>query len=136
MTENSRRHVYGKSAEPVIQLLELQLTGYVEAHLSNPDNLRLLAGQYRTNKYSDGEGKNFLLYEKLKVLVLRGMDEGLFAEMNIDSAVQFLWTSVFGLSCMLVLRPAFPWQDDIIESSIASIINSLLINEKIPVEAQ
>ncbi len=126
MNSDKCGHIYGNSNNPIINMLKIRLCDYIEGHLQNPENLRLLAGQYRIDSQPENETKDFEFYVQLEKLVQRGISEGLFRDQNVDSVVQFLWASVFGLSCLLVLRHGFPWQDDIVESSVSQMINSLL----------
>ncbi len=114
------------SAQPVESRIKAYLNMYVNEHLSNPEHLRLLAGQYTDFNPGPVENlKGFRGYQLMKQFVRMGVEEGLFKDQDFDSAAQFLWSTVFGLSSLLVLRPSFPWQENIVESTLNYAVNSL-----------
>ena len=114
------------TGQPLENRIKAYLSMYVNEHLNNPEHLRLLAGQY--SDYNPGpvkKLKGYKGYELMKKFVEMGVDEGLFRAQNTDSAAQYLWSSVFGLSSLLVLRPSFPWKDNIIDTSLEYTVNAL-----------
>ncbi|HKO57528.1 MAG TPA: TetR/AcrR family transcriptional regulator, partial [Thermoanaerobaculia bacterium] len=61
-------------------------------------------------------------YQYMRDLVQQCIDEKRFRRMNADTASQALWAAVHGITCLLIVRPTFPWKDR--EAVIRRVIDS------------
>jgi AcrR family transcriptional regulator len=94
----------GRSGDPV-RFLRRAGRKYVEFGLQNPGAYEFA---FILRRPREGQ-KPHAMYERLRAVVKRCIDEKRFRTRNVDLASQALWTAVHGVTALLILRPDFPW---------------------------
>lgn len=68
------------------------------------------------------------VFEGVRSMVKRCINEGRFRSVDIETTSQALWAAVHGVTSLLILRPLFPWapKNALLEQVIDGAVDSLL----------
>ena len=95
-----------ESRDPVRELKK-GMRAYVEFGLRNPNDYCvafMLPPSVENRPY-----KVHPAFEALRHMVRRCVDEKRFGRIDIETTSQVLWTSIHGITSLLIQRPTFPW---------------------------
>jgi AcrR family transcriptional regulator len=106
--------------------LKKGLWTYVEFGLANPNDYRfafMLRPPVEKRPY-----KVHGAFEVLRQMVRRCVEKKQLHEVDVETTAQALWTSVHGITSLLIQRPTFPWvsKKRLIAQVIDSAVDSLL----------
>lgn len=118
-------------SDPVACLRRTQRT-FVEFGLGHPDHYRLLfiSGLETDSSTADSaDSRSIALLRKLSSACV---ERGFFRTSDPELATQTLWSSVHGLTSLLITHTSFPWieRETLIDFAINSTINGLLSEQK------
>ena len=97
-----------------LEALRARGRAYVRFGLENPEHYRIL---FMTRPGADRQPKavedlpGMTAFSRLVEDVARGMDSGLLARGDSFLVATGLWSSVHGVTSLLIARPDFPWPD-------------------------
>lgn len=97
----------GQERQDPVDELKKGMRAYVEFGLRNPNDYRfvfMLKPPAEKRPYKVHEA-----FEVLRKMVRRCVEEKRFRAVNMETTAQALWTSVHGITSLLIQRPTFPW---------------------------
>lgn len=97
----------GRGRQDPVDELKKGMRAYVEFGLRNPNDYRfvfMLKPPAEKRPY-----KVHGAFEVLRKMVRRCVEEKRFRAVDIETTAQALWTSVHGITSLLIQRPTFPW---------------------------
>jgi AcrR family transcriptional regulator len=109
-----------------VEMLKKGARAYVEFGLENPHAYEFAFVLRR--KGAQRPWKPHPVFEGVRVMVRRCVEEKRFRPVDIEIVSQALWVAVHGVTSLLILRPSFPWvsRNALIEQVINSAVDSLL----------
>lgn len=116
----------GQEGQDPAEELKKGLRAYVEFGLRNPNDYRfafMLRPPVEKRPY-----KVHGAFEALRCMVRRCVEEKRFRAVDVETTAQALWTSVHGITSLLIQRPAFPWvpKKRLIAQVISTAVDSLV----------
>lgn len=116
----------GQEGQDPAEELKKGLRAYVEFGLRNPNDYRfafMLRPPVEKRPY-----KVHGAFEALRYIVRRCVEEKRFRAVDVETTAQALWTSVHGITSLLIQRPTFPWvpKKVLIAQVIDAAIDSLM----------
>jgi AcrR family transcriptional regulator len=116
----------GEERQDAVKELQQGMRAYVEFGLRNPNDYRfafMLRPPVEKRPY-----KVHAAFDVLRQMVKRCVDERRFRGVEVESTSQVLWSSVHGITSLLIQRPAFPWtpKKRLIEQLISTAMFGLL----------
>ncbi len=117
----------GQEGQDPAEELKKGLRAYVEFGLRNPNDYRfafMLRPPVEKRPY-----KVHGAFEALRYMVGRCVEEKRFRAVDVETTAQALWTSVHGITSLLIQRPTFPWvpKKKLIAQVISTAIDSLVV---------
>ena len=111
--------------DPVRQLKKAGRV-YVEFGLLNPSAYEFAFILRRPGK--PRRWKPHLAYQYLRELVKECLAKGRIRATSVDAASQAVWAAAHGVTCLLILRPWFPWvdRDKLIRTVIDSAVDGMI----------
>jgi AcrR family transcriptional regulator len=97
----------GREWQDPVEELKNGMRAYVEFGLRNPNDYRfafMLKPPVKKRSY-----KVHGAFEVLRNMVRRCVEEKQFRAVDVETTSQALWSSVHGITSLLIQRPAFPW---------------------------
>lgn len=117
------------SNEKPYETLKAYLILYINSGLDNPNHYKLLTGHFPNFQISIPleESAGYKSYLKLKELLKLCIEKEIFKEIDLTLAAQSIWTSVYGITSLMTVRPSFPWveKDKLIDHTVNTILNGL-----------
>jgi AcrR family transcriptional regulator len=109
-----------------VEMLKKGARVYVEFGLENPHAYEFAFILRR--KGPQRPWKPHAVFEGVRSMVKRCVEEKRFRPVDIETASQALWVAVHGVTSLLILRPSFPWvsRNALIEQVVNSAVDSLL----------
>ena len=107
--EGMRKLIESSRHGDPVALLRKAGRAYVEFGVANP-NVYEFAFLMRRPAHGH-PSQPHVIYERVRGLVQRCIDEQRFRSMDVDAASQSLWAAGHGITSLLILRPAFAWTD-------------------------
>jgi AcrR family transcriptional regulator len=103
-----------------VQSLRNKLRAYVEFGLEFPDHYHAAFILRRTGRSIAEHGPPHASFDVLRESVRACIDRGLFSSCDGEHISQLLWTSIHGVTSLLIGFPKFPWigRDELIDSVI------------------
>jgi AcrR family transcriptional regulator len=120
----------GRKWQDPVEELKKGMRAYVDFGLRNPNDYRfafMLRRPVEKRRY-----KAHPAFEVLRQIVKRCVDEkrfrGQFRDIDVEGTSQALWSSVHGITSLLIQRPDFPWvpKKKLITQVIRTAIDGLL----------
>jgi AcrR family transcriptional regulator len=96
-------------AADLVALVRKAGRAYVAFGLANPSAYEFLFVLRRPGQ--DRLRRPHAAYERVRALVRRCIENGVFRKIDMDEASQALWAAAHGITTLLIARPAFPWVD-------------------------
>jgi len=112
----------GRERQDPVEELKNGMRAYVEFGLRNPNDYRFafMLKPPVTRRSHKVHGA----FEVLRNMVRRCVEEDRFRAVDVETASQALWSSVHGITSLLIQRPAFPWVPT--KKLIAQVIRTVL----------
>ncbi|MDP9121038.1 MAG: TetR/AcrR family transcriptional regulator [Acidobacteriota bacterium] len=114
---------------PPRERLAAGLRDYVEFGLAHPHHYQLtfMTPPHEPLDLGRREQIGQEAYQRLRQLVASCLDERRRAAVDPDVASQMIWTSVHGLTSLLIARPDFPWaeREELIEGVVRTALSWL-----------
>ena len=113
-----------------MRLLKKAGKAYVEFGLQNPGAYEFAFILRRPGQ--PRRWKPHLAYEYLRSLVKQCLAANHIRNANVDAASQAVWAAAHGVTCLLMLRPWFPWVDKttlirrVIDHAVDGIVSEAL----------
>jgi AcrR family transcriptional regulator len=109
-----------------VEELKRGLRAYVEFGLRNPNDYRfafMLKPPVEEHPY-----KVHAAFDALRHIVRRCVEEKRFRPLDVETTSQALWSSIHGITSLLIQRPAFPWvsKNKLVAQVISTAIDSLV----------
>jgi AcrR family transcriptional regulator len=125
--------VLEQSEDDPEDLIRRGLRLYVEFGLANPHDYRIAFLSdtrdypYRTHEELPPDSVSLSMHRRFGALLRKGVERGLFREMDPILTTHVLWAGVHGLTVALIFDPEFHWVDKarFIDETIEALIRSL-----------
>jgi AcrR family transcriptional regulator len=117
----------GHAHQDPVEALKKGLRAYVDFGLRNPNDYRFaftLRRPVQKRPY-----KVHPVFDVLRQMVGRCVEEKRFGAVNIETTSQALWAATHGITSLLIQRPTFPWvgNKELIDQVINNAIDSLVV---------
>jgi hypothetical protein len=102
------------------------MRAYVDFGLSNPGDYRFVF--MLTLPLEKKSYKVHGAFEILRSMVSNCVKQKRFRPVDVETTAQAIWTSVHGLTSLLIQRPVFPWvsKKQLMEQVIITAVDSLI----------
>jgi|SRR5579862_1462272 AcrR family transcriptional regulator len=116
----------GHEAHDPVRELKKGMRAYVEFGLRNPNDYCvafMLPPSVENHPY-----KVHPAFQALRHMVGRCVDEKRFGRVDVETTSQVLWTSIHGITSLLIQRPTFPWvsRSKLIAQLIDTVVGGLV----------
>lgn len=116
----------GHEVRDPVQELKKGMRAYVDFGLRNPNDYCvafMLRPSVKKRPY-----KVHPAFEALRHMVRRCVDEKRFRRVDVETTSQVLWTSIHGITSLLIQRPTFPWvsKNKLIAQAIDTAVGGLV----------
>ncbi len=113
-----------------VERLRMGMKAYIRFGISHPDHYMVSFGGVARElgdawKYEGSLGeKSFTRFRELVAACVKARD---FRKTDVDLATQALWTSMHGVTSLLITHKAFPWapQDRLIDAVVDGVIEGM-----------
>jgi AcrR family transcriptional regulator len=109
-----------------VEELKRGLRAYVEFGLRNPNDYRFAFMLWPP--VEKRPHKVHAAFDALRHIVRRCVEEKRFRPVDVETTSQSLWSSIHGITSLLIQRPAFPWvsKKKLVAQVISTAIDSLV----------
>lgn len=110
-----------------LELLKEIMRAYIEFGLANPNHYHFAFMLRRTRSLEKARPRPHRSYALLLNTVKACIDRQLIRQVDVELAVQGVWTGIHGVTSLMITMPNFPWGDKgvVIDHVVNSLVEGL-----------
>lgn len=112
-----------READP-LKVLKGIMRAYVDFGLANPNHYQFAFMLRRTKSLEEARPRPHRSYAMLRQTVTDCIDQRQFRQVDPEVATQGVWTSIHGVTSLMITIPNFPWGDT--DRLIDHVLNSVI----------